>query len=117
MRLELVQLDGVRIVVCADSIDRVDDVLDVIASCVEHRSGRLLLESRQLPPTFFDLRTGFAGEFVQKLVNYQIRFAGVFPSEEGYTDRFREFLREASRGRSFRAFANRADAEAWLAGE
>jgi hypothetical protein len=115
--LDLIERDGVRIVACADSIERVSDVLDVIASCIAQRSGRLLLESHHLPPPFFDLRSGFAGEFVQKLANYQIRLAGVFPSEDGYTERFREFLREAKRGRGFRVFANRTDAEEWLASE
>jgi len=115
MRLQLMEREGARIVELVEPIDRADDVLDVIAACVEQRASRLLLESRNLPPPFFDLRTGFAGTFVQKLENYRIRLAGVFPPEESYTDRFREFLREAERGRGFRVFANRADAEVWLA--
>ncbi len=115
MRLQLMNREGVRIVELVEPIDRVEDVLDVIAACVEQRSSRLLLESQNLPRPFFDLRTGFAGEFVQKLENYRIRLAGVFPSEEGYTDRFREFLREAKQGRGFRVFASRVEAEVWLA--
>jgi hypothetical protein len=59
----------------------------------------------------------FAGEFLQKLQNYRMRAAGVFPADREYGERFSEFLSEAKRGGSFRAFAIRMDAEAWLASE
>lgn len=39
----------------------------------------LILMAEALPQTFFDLRTGFAGELFQKLVNYQIRTVLVLP--------------------------------------
>ncbi len=115
MKWELIERDGVRIVECTEPIARVEDALDAVSACIEHGAQGLLVESRNLPPAFFELRSGFAGEFVQKLVNYRIRVAGVFASEEGYTERFREFLLEAKRGRGFRVFADRADAEMWLA--
>lgn len=117
MKVELVERNGMRLLECVEPIARAAEALDLVSSCIEHRSRCVLVESRHLPPEFFDLRSGFAGEFVQKLVNYNVQLAGVFPSEEGYSERFREFLLEAKRGRAFRAFANRADAEAWLAEE
>jgi len=117
MRVEVFDRDGVRIVECVESITRVADALGLVTACIENDSTRLLLESRHLPAEFFDLRSGFAGELLQKLQNYRIRLAGVFPSEREYGERFSEFLSEAKRGRSFRAFAVRADAEAWLVSE
>jgi uncharacterized protein DUF4180 len=117
MQLQVLDRHGVRIVECVDAIGSVGDALDLIAACMERHATRLLLESRNLPLAFFDLRSGFAGEFVQKLQNYHIRLAGVFPSDLGYSERFCEFLSEAKRGRSFRVFAARSEAEAWLVGE
>lgn len=117
MRVDVLERDGVRIVECVDSITRVADALDLVTACIETGSTRLLLESRHLPAAFFDLRSQFAGEFLQNLQNYRIRLAGVFPAEREYAERFSEFLSEAKRGRSFRAFAVRADAEAWLVSE
>ena len=102
---------------CVDSIARTDDALGLVTACVENDAPRLLLTSRSLPAAFFDLHSKFAGEFLQKLQNYPIRFAGVFLPEQEYGERFSEFLSEAKRGRSFRAFTNRSDAEAWLASE
>ena len=117
MHVEVRERDGVRIVECAESIARADDALALVAVCIEHDSTRVLLESHNLPVAFFELGSRFAGEFLQKLQNYRIRLAGVFPSEDGYSDRFREFLSEARRGRSFRVFSARSEAEAWLASE
>lgn len=115
MRVESFEKDGARILECVEPIARAAEALDLVSTCFEQRSQRVLIESRNLPAEFFDLRSGFAGEFVQKLVNYSIRLAAVFPSEAGYGQRFREFLLEAKRGRDFRAFSDRAGAEAWLA--
>ncbi|MBI1818232.1 MAG: DUF4180 domain-containing protein [Deltaproteobacteria bacterium] len=115
MNVKVLDRDGVRIVECTDSITRVDDALDLIAACIERGSTRLLIDSRHLPAAFFDLRSKFAGEFLQKLQNYRLRVAAVFLSEHEYGERFSEFLSEAKRGNSFRAFTVRTDAEAWLA--
>ena len=108
-------LGGVRVVEWLEPIAQTGDALALVAACFEHDAHAVLLEDRVLPPAFFELRTGFAGEFLQKLENYQIRLAGVFPTERAYAERFREFLAEAKHGRRFRAFAERAAAEAWLA--
>jgi hypothetical protein len=98
---------------CTGPIQKPADVLGWVAS----GSDALLVEAHHFPPDFFDLKTGFAGELLQKLENYGIRVAAVFPTDDGYSPRFREFLSEArQRGSSFRAFSARADAERWLTG-
>src|SRR6187549_3674319 len=38
-------------------------------------SGGLLIDESQLGPDFFDLRTGLAGEVLQKFTNYRVRLA------------------------------------------
>ena len=78
---------------------------------------RLFIDSASFPAAFFDLSSRFAGEFIQKMQNYHIRVATVFASDTAHGERFTEFLREARRGQGFRAFADRADAEAWLCSE
>jgi Domain of unknown function (DUF4180) len=114
MQLRTSEFHGIRTLECVDSITRIEDAMDLVAACFEHDAERVLLESRVLPTAFFDLSSGFAGEFLQKFSNYRIKLAAVFPSEDGYSDRFREFLLEAKRGRGFRVFASRPEAEAWL---
>jgi hypothetical protein len=77
-------------------------------------TNRVLLRDRQLPAEFFELQTRFAGEFIQKLVNYQITVACVFADGRPFSDRFREYLGEAKRSRQFRSFTDEGEAVAWL---
>ncbi len=106
---------GARIVECTEAIARPADALALVAACIENASLRLLIESRWLPPQFFELRTQFAGEFLQKLENYHIRLAAIIPPAPAHGERFREFLLEARKGRSLRVFEERREAEDWLA--
>lgn len=85
-----------------------------VVSCIERGARALLFDRDVLPPQFFDLSTGVAGELVQKLANYGIRMAAVVPDLSPHSPRFREFAREAATGRSFRFFPTRREAVAWL---
>jgi len=50
------------------------------------------MQSRALPQAeFFDLQTGFVGQFIQKLVNYQITVACAFEEGRPFSDRFLEY--------------------------
>jgi hypothetical protein len=117
MRVNVIDGDGERIVECAEPIERAADALDLIGACHEHDAARVLVDAALLPPAFFELRSGFAGELLQKLQNYGVRIAIVFPADAvaAHGARFGEFLAEAKTGRGFRAFTDRAAAERWLA--
>mgnify|MGYP005838056333 CR=1 FL=1 len=54
----------------------------------------LTLMAEELPQTFSDLHTGFAGELFQKLVNYQIHSVLVLPDFNAYGQRFSELAYE-----------------------
>ncbi len=102
---------------CVVKIDRIEEALDIVTACIENDTNLLLIESSRLPDDFFDLSTGFAGEFLQKMQNYRVRVAAVIQSNDSHSQRFREFLTEARNGRTFRAFNDRAGAEMWLTSE
>jgi hypothetical protein len=93
-----------------------EDPLRAVVHCIEHGAPALLFDAGALPPSFFDLRTGIAGELVQKLVNYGLRMAAVVPDLAARPARFQDFAREANHGRTFRFFGTRAEAIAWLEG-
>lgn len=102
------------VVECASGITDSRDALELAYACSGAGTDLLLLGAGALPSGFLDLRTGFAGEFVQKLVDFRLRTAAVFAPEVPYPARFQEFLLEARRGRHFRAHETRAQALAWL---
>lgn len=76
----------------------------------------LILMAEELPQTFFDLRTGFAGELFQKLVNYQIRSVLVLPDFNTYGQRFSELAYEHQEHPQIRFVRTLGEARAWLEG-
>jgi hypothetical protein len=114
MEIATVNHADTRVLECLSPIRAAGDAVDLVSACIERDTRRLLLEAPIFPEAFFDLRTKFAGEFVQKLQNYQVRTAAVFPATDGYSERFQEFAVEAKRGAMFRVFAARMDALNWL---
>jgi hypothetical protein len=70
----------------------------------------------RLAPAFFDLRTGVAGEFVQKFVNYGRRLAvvGDIRAYLGVSEALCDFVGESNRGRHLWFVADEAELEARL---
>jgi hypothetical protein len=115
LRTRVLHVGEQRIVECAETLARPDQAIELIAACAAGRTDRLLLDAPVLPPEFFDLRTRFAGELLHRIGKYWLRVAAVIPQAE-YDEPFARFVAEVRRGRHFRVFDARADAEAWLAG-
>ncbi|MFE0627709.1 DUF4180 domain-containing protein [Streptomyces sp. NPDC058864] len=93
---------GVPVLVCGEDgamISGVQDALDVIGSAY-HRADVVAVPVARLDERFFALRTGLAGEIMQKFVNYRIRLV-VVGDVSAYTaagTAFRDLVRECNRG-------------------
>jgi hypothetical protein len=94
------------------AIRSLGEIGDALSECFG--TAGLLLTEADLTPAFFDLKSGFAGELMQKFVNYQIRLAIVVPDPAAYGDRFRELAYEHRSHSIVRFLPSRAEAEAWL---
>jgi hypothetical protein len=90
------------------------DILDLIAACGEYMCDRLLVHTELLPTDFYDLKTGLAGNLLQKLVNYWVRCAFILDEEKVGNGRFYEMMIEANRGRQFFFCHERDAAVDWL---
>ncbi|MFZ6029306.1 MAG: DUF4180 domain-containing protein [Chloroflexota bacterium] len=90
------------------------DALDLVALCGEHEMHRLLLHGIHLPPAFFDLKTGLAGEVLLKFSNYRIKVAAVVTPDQVGTGRFAEMAMESNHFDEFGVFYARPAAERWL---
>ena len=84
-------------VVWSQPIAVVDDALRLVEASYERQARAFLLDGSLLPPEFFDLRTRFAGEFVQKLVNYGLRVARGVPARRAARRALPRVRRRAAR--------------------
>jgi hypothetical protein len=71
----------------------------------------IALPVARLDPSFFDLRSGVAGEFLQKFANYGRRLAivGDISTAVERSDALRDFVRECNRGHQLRFVADVAE--------
>ena len=89
------------------------DIPQALSASVD--SGGLIVDEKQLSMDFFDLRTGFAGEVLQKFTNYRARLAIVVADPAAYGSRFSELIYEHRTNRSVRFFGSEQLARQWLA--
>ncbi len=75
-------------------------VLDLLVDASAADATTVAVPCARLDPGFFDLRTGVAGEIVQKFATYRMRLAiiGPLPRQARSSDAFVAFVREANRG-------------------
>ncbi|MBN1657324.1 MAG: DUF4180 domain-containing protein [Anaerolineae bacterium] len=90
------------------------DPTAVVMGGAENDADSLLFDEGALPPEFFDLSSGLAGELLHRLSIYQMRLAAVVPDLTIYSAHFQAFALEANKGEQFRFFLTRQEAILWL---
>ena len=101
---EIVTRNGERIAV-TDRLAHIrapQDMLDAMATAgyLDCRSMTVYAES--LGEGFFDLRTGIAGELLQKFSNYRMRVAIIGDFSKYESGSLRDFIRESNKGKTVR---------------
>ncbi len=94
-------------------LDSVGDIAAALGEAIDR--GGLLLEEAQISASFFDLRTGFAGEVLQKFTNYRARLAIVAADAAAHGSRFSELVYEHRSHQTVRFFETEQLARRWLA--
>jgi hypothetical protein len=74
-------------------IESVQDFLDFMASAP---STTLVLRREELATEFFNLRSGLAGEILQKVSNYRVRLAILGDFSDIQSRALRDFIRESN---------------------
>jgi Domain of unknown function (DUF4180) len=105
MPSRIVEINGHRLLVVEDegpALARVQDMLDLIGEALSQRASLIVVPVVWLDPAFFRLRSGFAGEIVQKIVNYRLRLAviGDISAFTAASNALGDFVRESNRGRN-----------------
>ena len=79
----------------------VQDAVDLIGDAGTQGAGLVVVPMDRLDPRFFQLRTGLAGEMLQKFVTYRMRLAvvGDFTELASQSGALRDFIYESNRGK------------------
>jgi hypothetical protein len=77
------------------------DAVELIGEALEAGAGMVVIPVERLDEDFLRLRTGVAGEFIQKFVTYGVRLAiiGDISVSLSESSALRDFVYEANRGR------------------
>ena len=76
------------------------DAVDLIGAALGSGAGLIVIPAERLAPDFFRLRTGIAGAYLQKFINYDRRVAivGDISSYLEESSALRDFVLETNRG-------------------
>lgn len=98
--LQIVEKDNTKTAVLQAKsviINEVQDIIDLLGNASYQGASRLVIDEEHLHPDFFDLKTGLAGEILQKFstYNFQLNIVGQF---QKYTSKsLRDFIYESNK--------------------
>ena len=103
-----------RVLVCSSdgpTLGKRRGAADLIGLAREQSAGMVALPMERFDPAFFQLRTGLAGEFLQKFVNYGVRLAvlGDLTQLAAESTALRDLIRESNRGSTIWFLADLAE--------
>lgn len=86
------------------------DALDLMMNVKYQGCDKMLLRKEQITEDFFELRSGIAGEIVQKYTNYQMRVAIVGEFTSYNSKSLKDFIYECNQGDKFMFKSTEAEA-------
>ena len=81
------------------SINTLQEAVDLLGNAGYHYAHSVIVHDYQLDPEFFNLRSGLAGEILQKFSNYKMKLAIIGNFEKVTSNALKAFIFECNRGR------------------
>jgi hypothetical protein len=79
-------------------INSVDDAVNILGNANYLGADSVILKKEHLNPDFFDLKTGIAGDVLQKFSNYQMKLAVIGDFSNIESKSLRDFIYESNKG-------------------
>jgi len=81
-------------------VNNTQDALDLMAT-INHlyECNKLIVNQASITEAFFDLKTGIAGEILQKFTNYNVKIAIIGDFDIYISKSLRDFIFESNKGR------------------
>lgn len=100
MKIEIINVNGNNIAVLKDKeilIRELQDALDIMAEASYQNANKIIITDDQIIPAFFDLKTGIAGEILQKFSVYNVWLAVIGDFSKYSGRNLRNFIFESNR--------------------
>jgi hypothetical protein len=100
MKIEISQIKGVSVAELISEevlIHEVQDALDIMGDCNYQGSNKIIVHKKNITEGFFDLKTGIAGEILQKFSTYQVHLAIVGDFSEYTSKSLNDFIFESNK--------------------
>jgi len=78
-------------------INKTQDALDIMANSNYMGADKMIIHEKNIIPGFFDLKTGIAGEILQKFSNYRVQLAIVGDFSKHNSKSLRDFIYESNK--------------------
>jgi peptide subunit release factor RF-3 len=83
----------------ANVINKVEDGIDLLGNLYYQGFDRIIIYEKNITPVFFGLKTGIAGEILQKFSNYRVQLAIVGDFTKYNSKSLNNFIYESNKGR------------------
>ena len=100
MKIETHKINDIKIAEVLSNdivIKTVGDGLDLLGNLYYQDFDKIIIHEKNITPYFFDLKTGIAGEILQKFSNYRVRLAVVGDFSQHSGKSIKDFISESNK--------------------
>lgn len=91
-------------------LNTTEDGLDLLGNLYYQGFDKVIIHQKNILPEFFDLKTGIAGEILQKFAQYRMPLAIVGDFSKLTSKSLQDFIYESNKGRQINFVASLSDA-------
>jgi|WetSurMetagenome_2_1015567.scaffolds.fasta_scaffold00213_22 hypothetical protein len=99
-KIEIIEINGKKTAILNSEetiLNTAQDALDLLGNCSYMGADQIIVSERNITPQFFDLKTGVAGDMLQKFSNYRMRVAFVGDFSKYRKKSIRDFIFESNK--------------------
>jgi len=118
MEIKIIEEKGTKIALITSDdviIKETQDALDLMADSNYQGAGKMIISEKNIVPAFFDLKTGIAGEILQKFSTYQVQLAIVGDFSKYTSKSLQDFIYESNKHGRINFVSSVEEAKAKLA--
>ena len=91
-------------------INSAEDGLDLLGNLYYQGFDKIIIYEKNITPNFFDLKTGIAGEILQKFSNYRVPLAIIGNFEKYESKSIKDFIFESNKSKHINFVGTLSDA-------